>query len=89
VDKLQCFQFRRYSSSAVAISHLCRYLIRCWASGPGITKVEKGWLEFQEINRVFYDPEKVNIEKMVEWLKDAGTYQKTLTNKMADKGDSS
>jgi hypothetical protein len=46
-------------------------------------------LEFQEINRVFYDPEKVNIEKMVEWLKDAGTYQKTLTNKMADKGDSS
>ena len=35
-------------------------------------------MNFQEVNHVLYDPAEVTIEKMVEWLKKAGTYQKTL-----------
>jgi len=51
--------------------------------------VEKGWLNHEEINRVVYDPEVVDIGMMVKWLKAAGTYQRTVSDKRVDKGDRS
>lgn len=43
----------------------------------GVKRVEKGWKNFKEINRVFYDPEVITLEEMEEALKDAGTYRGT------------
>jgi hypothetical protein len=40
--------------------------------------VEKGWQGFHEVNRVVYDPKKVAVEQMEGWLRQAGTYIKTL-----------
>jgi len=45
---------------------------------PGIISVEKGWQGFREVDRVVYDPKKVTVEQMEQWLKQAGTYVKTL-----------
>jgi hypothetical protein len=45
---------------------------------PGVISVEKGWRGFHEVNRVVYDPKKVTVEQMKEWLRQAGTYIRTL-----------
>jgi hypothetical protein len=44
----------------------------------GIKKVEKGFEDFKEINRVYYDPALISIEKMEEALKRAETYRGTV-----------
>jgi hypothetical protein len=46
---------------------------------PGIVGVEIGWQGSKEINRVRYDPKKVNVEMMEGWLKESGTYKETLS----------
>jgi hypothetical protein len=48
---------------------------------PGIIDVKKGWLGASEVDRVEYDPNKVAIEQMEIWLRDAGTYIRTVRNK--------
>ena len=40
--------------------------------------VESGWHGLSEVNRVKYDPQKVTVRQMVEWLKKSGTYVRTL-----------
>jgi len=42
---------------------------------PGIKKVTKGFKEFREVNTVYYDPQEIRPEAMVDALKTAGTYQ--------------
>ncbi len=43
----------------------------------GVKKVENGWHNLKEINRVFYDPAAVRIDEMEAALKRAKTYQGT------------
>lgn len=45
---------------------------------PGVVSVEKGWRRFKEVNRVVYDPSKINIAQMEQLLRDAGTYRATI-----------
>ena len=45
---------------------------------PGILVVERGWQGHFEVNRVDYDPTKVSIGQMEGWLKEVGTYIKTI-----------
>jgi aspartate carbamoyltransferase regulatory subunit len=40
----------------------------------GVIRVENGFLNRKEINRVWYNPEKITIEEMEAALKKAGTY---------------
>lgn len=40
----------------------------------GVISVQKAWSGGREVDRVVFDPQKVNIPAMEEWLKDAGTY---------------
>ena len=40
----------------------------------GIKRVESGFLNHKEINRVYYDPGIISIEEMKTALKKAGTY---------------
>jgi hypothetical protein len=44
----------------------------------GVKKVERGFKNFKEINRVFYDPALITIEEMEEALKKAQTYRETV-----------
>lgn len=46
-------------------------------------KVEKAWqkydwYKFREVNHVQYDPAKVSVTQLEDWLKKVHTYQKTL-----------
>jgi hypothetical protein len=43
----------------------------------GVKKVENGWHNLKEINRVYYDPAAVTIGEMEAALKKAKTYQGT------------
>ena len=43
-----------------------------------MTRVEKGFLYFKEINTVYYDPAVITIEEMELALKRAGTYLGTV-----------
>jgi len=52
---------------------------------PGIIDVEIGWHGFEEVNRVRYDPEQVNIEMVEDWLKETGTYKGTLSDSQNEK----
>ena len=44
----------------------------------GIISVEKGWHGSNEINRVFFDPEKIDVQQIEKLLKKSGTYLRTL-----------
>jgi peptide methionine sulfoxide reductase MsrA len=43
-----------------------------------VTRVEKGYSNFKEINTVYYDPKVISIEEMELVLKKAGTYIETV-----------
>jgi hypothetical protein len=45
---------------------------------PGVLSVGKGWLGRSEINTVIYQPGKVSVESMEKWLREAGTYIRTV-----------
>ena len=40
----------------------------------GVNRVENGFLNRREINRVFYDPEMISVEEMQTVLERAGTF---------------
>jgi hypothetical protein len=40
--------------------------------------VERGWRGSSEINRVVYDPEKIDLENIKKLLKKSGTYIRTV-----------
>jgi hypothetical protein len=44
---------------------------------PGVISVQKAWSGGREVDRVVFDPRKVSVPTMEEWLKDAGTYVDT------------
>ena len=44
----------------------------------GVKKVERGFKNSREINRVYYDPDLITIERMEEALKGAKTYLGTI-----------
>jgi len=47
--------------------------------------VERGWRGSSEINRVVYDPEKTDVQKMEKFLKKPRTYVKTVAELEKDK----
>ncbi len=47
---------------------------------PGVISVKKGWKGLSEVNRVAYDPEKVSVEQLTGWLKESGTYVRTVVD---------
>jgi hypothetical protein len=49
-------------------------------------RVEKGWHGPNEVNRVVYDPARVSPRQMEEWLREAGTYIRTLDVETPEKG---
>ena len=44
----------------------------------GLKRIEKGFLNAQEINTVYYESSKITIQEMVDALKKAGTYLGTV-----------
>jgi hypothetical protein len=46
----------------------------------GVVSVGKGWLGSSEINTVVYFPDKVSVKRMEDWLRDSGTYRRTIAN---------
>lgn len=61
------------------------FVVHCYDEGKdalkdmkGVTKVERGFRNFREINTVYYDPMVVTIEELEQALKKAGTYVETL-----------
>ena len=44
----------------------------------GITRIEKGFRNFKEINTVYYEASAITIEEMEDALKKAGTYRGTV-----------
>ena len=43
--------------------------------------VKSGWQGFEEVNRVVFDPRWVTVQQMVGWLKETGTYVRTIEDK--------
>ncbi len=54
----------------------------------GVVSVGKGWLGSSEINTVVYLPDTVSVKRMEDWLRNAGTYRRTIANDelFGDKG---
>ncbi|WP_291316885.1 hypothetical protein [Desulfuromonas sp.] len=40
--------------------------------------MQKGWRGASEVNRVVYDPRQVTVEQMEDWLRQSGTYIRTV-----------
>jgi len=47
---------------------------------PGVISVKNGWHGTSEINHVIYDPEEVTVEQLITWLKESGTYIRTISD---------
>jgi len=45
---------------------------------PGVRSVRKGWHGLSEVNHVVYDPGEVRVEQLIQWLKESGTYIRTI-----------
>jgi len=61
------------------------FVVHCYDVGaaalekrPGVLKVERGWKGWHEVDRVIYDPRRVDEPRMRRWLKEADTYVRTL-----------
>ena len=52
--------------------------VHALAGRAGVLSVERGWRGSSEINRVVYDPEKIDLEHMEKLLKKSGTYIRTV-----------
>ena len=60
------FQVGCYDVGAAALEHQ-----------PGVIRIEKGWQNAHEVNRVEYDPRQVSRQQLEQQLKQAGTWQST------------
>ena len=61
------------------------FVVHCYDVGvsalsgkPGVIAVERGWSGTREIDRVVYDPQKVSLPQLENWLRAADTYVSTL-----------
>ena len=62
--------------------------VHALAGRAGVLSVERGWHGSSEINRVVYDPEKIDLEHMEKLLKKSGTYIRTVEEPDSnEKGD--
>lgn len=49
---------------------------------PGVLSVERGWSGGYEVDRVVYDPQIVTLQQLEYWLRQAGTYIRTLEHRV-------
>jgi copper chaperone CopZ len=61
------------------------FAVHCYDEGrdalkniKGVTRVERGFRNFREINTVYYDPKLVSLGDLEQALKKAGTYVETM-----------
>lgn len=61
------------------------FVVHCYDVGatalegrPGVLKVERGWKGWHEVDRVIYDPRRIDEPQMRRWLEEADTYVRTL-----------
>lgn len=66
------------------------FVVHCYDVGvstlsgkTGVLSVQRGWSGGREVDRVVYDPQQVSLENLEDWLKDAGTYVRTLEGSKA------
>jgi hypothetical protein len=50
----------------------------------GIVEVNNGWQDRHEVNRVTYDPDRIERQTIENRLRHAGTYIETMNNKPGD-----
>ena len=49
--------------------------------------VKRGWQGMSEVNHVVFDPEQVSVAQLVNWLKESGTYIRTIALPDQHNGD--
>lgn len=61
------------------------FIVHCYDVGadalmgrPGVLAVGRGWQDLHEVDRVSFDPQRVSVEELEAWLREAGTYVRTL-----------
>lgn len=61
------------------------FVVHCYDVGAaalegrqGVLDIERGWHGLREVDRVLYDPRRVDLPQMEQWLKEAGTYVRTI-----------
>lgn len=61
------------------------FIVHCYDVGvqtlqgkPGVLSVKPGWLGSNEVDRVVYNADTVQVEQLEIWLKEAGTYVRTV-----------
>lgn len=54
---------------------------------PGVISVARGWQGSREVDRVVYNPDKVSILQLEDWLKEAETYVDTLEQSLSTATD--
>ena len=61
------------------------FVVHCYDVGrtalqgqKGIIGVKSGWMDRREVNRVTYDPDRINRQTIEEHLRRAGTYIETV-----------
>lgn len=71
-------------------THHITFAVGCYDVGaaalenrPGVLQVGKNWqrydvYKFREVNRVEYDPQRVTVKQLEQWLKQADTWRATL-----------
>lgn len=62
------------------------FVVRCFDVGKaalegrrGVIAVENSWQGLSEINRVSYDASMVDVHQLEAWLREAGTYIRTVS----------
>jgi len=70
------------------------FVVHCYDVGaraleqrPGVISVSREWKFFKEINHVVYDPQQVSRGQLEDWLRQAGTYVRTLDPESTPVGD--
>ena len=66
------------TAEATFVVHWFDVGVDALAGRSGVLSVERGWRGSSEINRVIYDPEKTDVQKIEKQLKRSGTYIKTV-----------
>ena len=73
--------------------HEVTFVVGCFDVGasvlrgrPGVISVQKAWSGGREVDRVVFDPQKVSVPTMEEWLRDAGTYVGTEQSAGRERG---
>ena len=62
------------------------FVVHCYDVGiavlkdkPGVVDVKRTWRDLEETNIVIYDPEQIDVDQLESWLRESGTYIRTLS----------